>query len=226
MNGSARVALTIVAASALLASLGRAQTNAAPVVPVACRLNAADTLDANFVRAGFGSLKQDDISLKITLSGGLQVTATPLDERIIRLLGPDSYRMLCQNRASKQLAIDSIASGQRLRKYSLWYVSFYAVEQGETRFSPGEFVISNVGRDFRPIKYIPLTAGFGSQRMKQRDVQYAIYVFDGQLDINQPLTVRVEGTASNTDWQQVLRRIEQERALVRSRAAARPDSTR
>ncbi len=226
MNVLLRATLSLAVSAALGSSLVIAQVTQPPAVPVACRLNAADTLDANFVRAGFGSLKQDDISLKVTLTGGLQVTATPLEERIIRLLAPDSYRNLCQNRASKQKAIDSIAAGQRLQKYSLWYVQFYAVEQGETRFSPGEFVISNVGRDFRPIKYIPLTSGFGNQRMKQRDVQIAIYVFDGQLDINQPLTARVESTQSYTDWQQVLTRVERERALVRSRAAARPDSTK
>ena len=100
--------LSLAVSAALGSSLVIAQVTQPPAVPVACRLNAADTLDANFVRAGFGSLKQDDISLKVTLTGGLQVTATPLEERIIRLLAPDSYRNLCQNRASKQKALAEI----------------------------------------------------------------------------------------------------------------------
>ena len=41
------------------------------------------------------------------------------------------------------------------------------VERGETRFSPREFVITNVGRDFRPIDVIPLTPGFGEQRLRR-----------------------------------------------------------
>lgn len=211
---------------ALLSSVAASQTIQPPAVPPVCRINSADTLDANFVRAGFGSLKLDDISLKVTLTGGLQVTATPLEERVLRLLGPDVYKNLCVNRATRQKQIDSIAQGQRMQKYSLWYVQFYAVEQGETRFSPREFVFRNVGRDLRPIAVVPITSGFANQRMKQRDVQIAVYVFDGQLDLNQPLAMMVEGTLSTTDWQVALQRIEQERAQVRSRAAARPDSAR
>ena len=60
-------------------------------------------------------------------------------------------------------------------------------------------------------------------RLKQREVQNALYVFDGQVDVNQPLTAQMENTQSTTDWTSVLRRVEQERAAVRSRAARRPD---
>ncbi|MEO7996175.1 MAG: hypothetical protein ABI852_01955 [Gemmatimonadaceae bacterium] len=184
--------------------------------------NASDTLGANYVPAGFGSLKQDDIAIKITLPGGLQVAAIPLDERVIRLLAPDVYSTMSQVKQSNKRKIDSIANRVRLQgTLSLWYVRFFGVEQGEARFSPQEFVISNVGRDFRPINIIPLTSGFADYRLKQREVQYALFVFDSQLDLNQPLTAKIEGNASATNWQDVLRRIEQERAQVRSRAAAK-----
>ena len=53
-----------------------------------------DTLDPNWIPAGFGTLRQDDIALKVSPASGLQVRAIPLDERIIRLLSPDSYRSL------------------------------------------------------------------------------------------------------------------------------------
>lgn len=190
----------------------------------ASRMNAgaSDTLGANYVPAGFGSLKQDDIAIKITLPGGLQVAAVPLDERVIRLLAPDGYSYMSQVKKMNKRAIDSIANRVRLQgTLSLWHVRFLGVEQGEARFSPQEFVISNVGRDFRPISIIPLTSGFADYRLKQQERQIALYVFDSQLDINQPLTAKIEGTASVTNWQEVLRRIEQERALVRSRAAAK-----
>lgn len=184
--------------------------------------NTSDTLGANYVPAGFGSLKQDDIAIKITLPGGLQVAAIPLDERVIRLLAPDVYSTASQIKKSQKRAIDSIANRVRLQgTLSLWWVRFLGVDQGEARFSPQEFVISNVGRDFRPINIIPLTAGFADYRLKQQERQSALYVFDSQLDLNQPLTAKIEGTASTTNWQEVLRRIEQERALVRSRAAAK-----
>ena len=217
-----RSAVYVVAVASTMVSLNLAGQSRTPLaMPVACRSNSVDSLDANFVPAGFGMLKLDDISIKISLIGGLQVTAVPLDEKVIRLLAPDAYKSYCQNRASKKKAIDSIATRERLAKPSLWYVQFYAVEQGEVRFSPQEFIIGNVGRDFRPKGIIPLSSGFGDYRLKQFEVQTAIYVFDGQLDVNQPLTAQIQSARSNTDWQQVLRRIEQERALVRSRAASR-----
>jgi hypothetical protein len=103
----------------------------------------------------------------------------------------------------------------------VWYVSFFALEQGETRFSPQEFIIGNSGRDFRPLDIVPLTPGFGEYRLKQREVQSALLVFDGQIDLNQPVTAQLESVPSVTDWNTVLQRVERERALVRSRAAAK-----
>jgi hypothetical protein len=120
---------------------------------------------------------------------------------------------------SKASAIALIARRNAVRDLSVWYVSFFAVERGETRFSPMEFIISNVGRDFRPLDVIPLTPGFGEQRLSQNGRQDALYVFDGQLDVQQPLTVSYE-TARNADWASLLPVIERERSLVRSRAGA------
>ncbi|MEP6764656.1 MAG: hypothetical protein ABJB66_10115 [Gemmatimonadaceae bacterium] len=181
-------------------------------------VNRVDSLD--LLPAGFGRLRQDDITLQFTLPGGLQIKAIPLDERMIRLLSPDSYRVMTQLKESKKRTIDSIADRTRLQRYSLWYVTFYGVEQGEARFSPQEFIIQNVGHDFRPVDVLAMTNGFGENRVKQREKQSALYVFDGQLDTNQPLTARMENTASSTDWQSVLQRVEQERTAVRSRAGA------
>jgi len=168
---------------------------------------------------GFGTLRQDDISLRLTIAN-LQVRATPLDESIIRLLSPDSYRAMSELKRSKSEAIAAVARRNAVRELSLWYVSFFAVEQGETRFSPREFIITNVGRDFRPLDILPITPGFGEQRLRQNGRQDGLYVFDGQLDVQQPLTVSYE-TARNDSWGQMLPQIERERALVKSRAAAR-----
>jgi len=168
---------------------------------------------------GFGTLRQDDISLKLAVSN-LQVRATPLNESIIRLLSPDSYRAMSELKRSKSEAIAAVARRNGVRDLSLWYVSFFAVEQGETRFSPREFIITNVGREFRPLDILPITPGFGEQRLRQNGRQDGLYVFDGQLDVQQPLTVSYE-TARNDAWGQMLPQIERERALVKSRAAAR-----
>lgn len=181
---------------------------------------AGDTLDPNWVPAGFGTLRQDDIALKVSPANGLQVRAIPLDERFIRLLSPDSYRALRDLLARNQGALQQVKDRNRLPAYAVWYVSFFALEQGETRFSPQEFILSNSGRDFRPLDVLPLTPGFGEYRLRQREVQSGLLVFDGQLDLNQPITGIMESAASVTDWGAVLQRVERERALVRSRAAS------
>jgi hypothetical protein len=186
-------------------------------MPTAPRRPTTDTLPG-LVPAGFGTLKQDDLSLRMR-SSNLQVRAVPLDESIIRLMSPDSYRALSELKRSKNDAIAAVARRAGSRELSLWYVSFFAVERGETRFSPREFIITNVGRDFRPLDVIPLTPRFGEQRLRQNERQDAIYAFDGQIDVHQPLTVAYE-TARNDDWAGFLPQIERERALVKSRAAA------
>lgn len=214
--------LAVLAAFVGLAACATATPVPAQVPPPASQAGVSgDTLDPNWVPAGFGTLRQDDIALKTSPANGLQVRAIPLDERIIRLLSPDSYRALRDLLASKEQQLLGVKERNRLPAYSIWYVSFFAIEQGETRFSPQEFIISNTGRDFRPLDMVPLTPGFGEYRLKQREVQSALLVFDGQIDLNQPVTAQLETTVSVTDWNSVLQRIERERALVRSRAAGK-----
>lgn len=168
------------------------------------------------VPAGYGSLKQEDIAIRVA-RGGLQVQAIPLDETIIRVLSPDSYRALREQLASRKPALDSLARRTGLGGFSVWLVRFHGLEQGETPFSPMEFIVTSVGQDFRPIEVIPVTPGFGQQRLRQREVQQALYAFDPQVNVNQPLTVQYE-TSRNSEWPLILSRIERERVLVRSRA--------
>ena len=170
---------------------------------------------------GFGTLHQEDIALRILLPAVL-VRAIPLDESVIRVLAPDSYRGLHELVTSRQAELDERARRYGVRRPSLWYFSYYGV-QPDARFSPDEVVITSGGRVFRPLSIVPLTTGFGEQRLEQRGVQTAIYVFDDGVDVNLPLVVTVQGTPS-AGWEANLRRIERERALVRSRAAARSGS--
>jgi hypothetical protein len=171
------------------------------------------------VPPGYGSLRQEDIAIRLEVVG-LQVQAMPLDETVIRLLSPDTYRTMRELVNSQRRALDDVTRRTSLGAFSLWDVRFHGDQPGETPFSPMEFIITSVGRDFRPIEVIPLTVGFGRQRLRQRDTQRALYVFDPQVDVNQPLTVQYE-TARNADWALILPRLERERALVRSRASVR-----
>jgi hypothetical protein len=199
------LALSTLVACAPGAATSRAPSTTSPV---------ADSVVV--VPAGFGTLKQDDIALRLQ-QFGLQVRAIPLDESVIRVLSPDSYRALSELLASQRTRLEEVRRRNAFPRLSVWYVSFFGVELGEARYSPMELIVTNVGRDFRPVDVVALSPGFGLQRVRQREVQNALYVFDGQLDVNQPLLLAYETTRSN-NWSSILVRIERERALVRSRA--------
>lgn len=182
----------------------------------------ADTLDPSLVPAGYGTLRQEDVALRLQYLG-LLARLLPLDESVIRVLAPDAYRSLRELLASRSEEIAAVSRRYALARPSVWYVSFHGIEQGETRFSPLELTVSSGGREYRPVDAIPLTTGFGEQRLGQRETQAALYVFDGALNVNQPLTVTFQ-TAQSSAWEAILRRVERERALVRSRVSRAPSS--
>jgi hypothetical protein len=135
---------------------------------------------------------------------------------VIRLLTPDSYRALRELQESNRQAIANITRRSGGRPPDLWYVSFFGV-QPEARFIAMDLIINSAGQDFRPLEIFPLTTGFGEQRLHQRETQSAVYVFPGEVDVDHPLSVTFQGER-NTSWEQILQRIERERALVRARA--------
>jgi hypothetical protein len=160
--------------------------------------------------------------MRLTLRAAIQVRVLPLDETVTRLLSPDSYRAMHDLREGTRVRAAAIARRYNLRRPTLFYVSFYGL-QPDARFSPMELVITSSGRDFRPVDIIPLTAGFGEQRIGQRETQSAVFVYEDGIDVLQPMTVTLEGT-HDASWEATLPTLERERSLVRSRAgqAGRP----
>ena len=215
-------------------SRGRASIVAAIAVAVACAAGGTataaqegslapisdDTIGRANVPVGFGTLRQDDIAIRLELQG-LIVRAIPLDENLIRLLTVDSYHALRDLQESNKKAIAAVTRRTGGRYPDLWYVSFYGVEP-DVHFSPMELVITSSGRDFRALDVLPLSSGFGEQRLKQRETQSAIYLFEEAIDLDQPLTVTFQNVR-NEDWEQILTRVERERALVRARASRPAD---
>lgn len=206
-----RIASALVIATLLPACAPPSAGTASTPVPVV-----DDTTARAGIPAGFGSLRQDDIAIRLE-PPGLIIRAIPLDESVIRLLTPDSYRALRDLEESNRRSIEAIARRSGGRSPDLWYVSFYGLEEN-ARFSPMELVITSGGQDFRPIDVIPLSTGFGEQRLRQRETQSAVYVYSGDIDVDHPLTVTFQGQRSAI-WEQLLQRIERERALVRARAS-------
>lgn len=175
----------------------------------------ADTAGVTLLPPGYGSLRQDDLSLHID-AGTVLVRALPLDEALIRLLTPDSYRALHDLKEGSRNQIDAIARRYGGRPVSVWLISFYGVEPN-ARFTPGDVIVTSGGRDFRPYDILALTVGFGENRLKQRETQSALYVYDGDVQINQPVSIEYQGSIDNS-WDQTLQVIERERAMVRARS--------
>ena len=217
-----QLVVALLAGAACAAGQGQSTaTNAstsAPTPAAGAPTSDAPAQSSLLVPAGYGSLRQDDIAVRLQLPG-VQVKAIPLDEGVIRLLSPDSYRALRDLQESRRAELAAIARRFGQQQYRLWYVSYFGLAP-EARFSPNELALTNNGRDFRPLDVLPVTAGFGENRLQQRETQSALYVFDGALDVSQPVTVRLEAASDAESWTAALRRIERERALVRSRAAA------
>jgi hypothetical protein len=174
---------------------------------------------SGIIPAGFGSLRQDEISIRLTHLG-LDVKAMPMDEDFLRTLAPDSYRALAALRESKRPQLDSIAQRAGLPNVAVWYVTFRNVQQGEAPFSPQDVTLTNVGREFQPLDAIGVSSGFARHRLRQDETGIGLLVFDSAINPNRDLTLRLE-TQTSTDWQTILQRVERERSLVRSRANAK-----
>ncbi len=181
---------------------------------------ADDTTGKSSVPAGYGTLRQDDIAIRLEFQG-LIVRAIPLEENLIRLLTADSYRALRELQESNKESIAAVTRRRGGRPPDLWYVSFYGVAP-DVQFSPMELVITSSGRNFRALEVIPLTSGFGEQRLRQRESQSALYLYDEDVDLDQPLTVTFQDQQSGA-WEQILTRVERERVLVRARASRPAD---
>ena len=217
-------AALLVLALPLLAACGGSASQASAQQPAPSGASTDSSLLASespdMVPAGYGSLRQDEIAFRIQI-GGKQVRVIPLEETVIRTLSPDSYRALRGLEESRRAQITDLARRSGVQGFSLWYVQYYGLEP-DARFSPRDIAITNLGREFRPLEILPLSSGWGLERLQQRETQTALYLFDRAIDVNQPSTsVTVEGRQA-TGWTESLRRIERERSLIRSRASQKP----
>lgn len=220
MKSDVALVLSVLAALACGGAPQSTNTSVSPVQEQAAGTRMQDdTVGVNLVPPGYGTLRQDDVSIKIQYEG-IQVKLIPLDESVIRTLSPDSYRALRDLLESRQAQINTLMSRRGIRQQRVWYVSFFGLEP-DVRFSPMEVTITNSGRDYRPLEIIPLSAGFGSQRLRQRETQSALYLFEDGINVEQPITVSMGGIQNNS-WDTTLRQIQRERALIRSRSSRAP----
>lgn len=179
------------------------------------------------VPAGYGTLRRDDIVAQFS-TPNLQIQVLPLDEHVIRLLAPDTYRSLHQLIASRADDIGDAARRGGTDAPSLVMVTFLGIVP-QARFSPEDLSITSRGRLFRPVGIVPLSPTWSSYQLDARQQAVAIYLFEAGIGWREELTISYEGQNSEA-WQRSARLLDQERARVRARAqlgpggAAKPDS--
>lgn len=196
--------------------LGMALLGCAAVTPLVAQ-DSALTLAEDIPPAGFGTLRQDDIALRLQAEN-IRVRVLPLDERVIRLLSPDSYRAMRGLKELKAAEIEESTRRYGLRGPTLFVVTFFGLRERAT-FTPEDVTITSRGRFFRPTAIIPLSPRWAEQQLAQRETAFAVYLYDGDIAVLEPFEITYAGVRAR-GWDRTLPVLDQERAAVIARAAA------
>lgn len=173
--------------------------------------------------AGYGTLGQDDIGVRLRTEDFV-ISVIPLDQGVIRLLAPDTYRSMNRLLESKADDLADAARRNGISNPSVFLVSFYGI-QTRTRFDAEALTITGQSRLFRPRAFLPISPSFGDRQVKQRETATAIYIYEDGLRLFDPFTIGYDGVSTNA-WARTLRTLDRERAAVAVRAAAaRRDTT-
>ena len=173
---------------------------------------------ADLPPAGFGTLRQDQVAIRLA-TANLAVRALPLDERVIRLLAPDTYASLAELRRTRGADLAAAARRGGSDSAAAFVVTFFGL-QPETRFEPDQLYISSQNEFFRPIGIVPITPQWSEGQLRQREQAVAIYLFQPGIAVLQPFTL-FYADRSSTAWEASLRLLEAERSRALARAAAR-----
>ena len=180
----------------------------------ACRVYPSNLLAQDSLPTGFGTLRRDDVAIRIT-TDQVDIQVMPLPEGIIRLLAPDTYRSLRDLMRNHSTAIDSLAVQSNVPHPTPVLVTFVGLVP-QARFNPEDVNIASGGQLFRPVGIVPLSPGWGSYQLEARAQASAIYLFDDGITFREDFTVSYQ-TRSSTAWSRSVRILDQERARVRAR---------
>jgi len=167
------------------------------------------------VPPGYGTLRRDDIVARFS-TGTVEIQILPLDQQVIRLLAPDTYRSLSELVRSRAADIADAAQRGGTERPTLVMVTFLGVVP-QARFNPDELNITSRGRLFRPIGVVPLSPTWSSFQLDARQQAAAIYLFEPGISVREEMTVSYQGMSSDA-WTRSIRLLDQERARVKARA--------
>ena len=181
--------------------------------PAAAQL--PDTATTDLPPAGFGTLRQTDVAV-VLRTDNLQISVLPLDERVIRLLSPDTYQAMHAIRTAREEDLRQAAPFGSAEQWQIFLVTMYASRE-RIQFDPERIRITSNNRYFRPIEILPITPRWAEHQLDGGGTSSALYLFDRGLDPLKPMTIEY-GMEIDTSWGQTLYRLELERTRVESRA--------
>ena len=163
---------------------------------------------AEAVQALAGSLRQDQISLRMT-AGALRIEVTPLAAWVLEAAAPDTRSRLARIAEAHGPELAGRGGGAEA---TLFLVSFSSTQPG-TEFQPDDLHMVSRGLRERPLSIRAITPGWGSQRLSQQATATAVYVYGGGLDLTRELTVEYRGVEDST-WASKVTVIEAERGRI------------
>ena len=175
-----------------------------------------DSTGAVLPPAGYGTLRQEDVALRLQTTN-LQIRIVPLDERVIRLLSPDTYESFYRVREAKVEQAADVAQRYGMGETTLFLVTFFGLED-QARFSPEIVTIMSENRLFRPVEIFPLSPLWSGQTLNQRETATAVYLFEDGIRLFAPFTVSYDGATTDA-WEQHLHTLNREQASAAARAA-------
>lgn len=178
-------------------------------------LLAMTLLAQDTVPPGFGSLRRDDLAIRFR-TAQVEIQLLPLDESVIRLLAPDTYRSF--SALLKQRAADLVDAAERgaVSDPKIFMVTFLGVVPA-ARFSPEDLTLTSRGRLYRPVGIVPLSPRWSSYQLDAREQASALYLFDSAVELDEPLTAAYQGQA-NESWARAVTLLQRERARAAARA--------
>ena len=166
---------------------------------------------------GYGSLTQDDLSLRIR-TADIEMRFIPLDRRLAVVVAKDSWESLRSLVESRRASIDSVARASGISRPGLAFVTFFG-QRDNARFDPQTLTVQTRNRVFRPLGIVPFTPRFTAQQLNVREQVGAIFLFEEDMPVNDSFTISYGGVLSD-DWQRKQPQLDRERARVESKARA------
>lgn len=158
--------------------------------------------------AGSGSLRQDQISVRLT-AGALRIEVTPLAGWVLEATAPDTRDRL---QGIAELHGPELIRRSGAREPALFLVSFTSREQG-AEFRPDDLHMLSRGLRERPVAIRAITPDWGSQRLSQQATAMAVYAYGDGLDLTRELTVAYQGV-EDSSWSTRVTAIEAERVRI------------